>query len=186
MSRKLSDSKQPWQEKGVPWKSQQDYFTWLRGSIRRVWSRHPVKIAYKQARRYKAPVGRNGKDVWVSDCEMCGCRSRECEVDHIDGGYGFKDWDTFTTWAKRILWVTFADIRELCKDCHEAVTLSQKLGIGLQEAFIEKQVIAVMKSKQDKQWLQNRGVTPARNADLRREQVREIISKEKSDVDGCI
>jgi len=167
--------KQPWQDEGVPWKSEKEYLTWLRGSVRRIWSRHPTKIAYKQSRRYKAPVGRYGKDVWVSDCEMCGKQSRDCEVDHLDGGYGFHDWMTFTDWAKRILWVTFDDIRELCKDCHEAVTLSQRLGISLEDAKIEKQVIALMKQKADKVWLITHGVKPASNADKRREQVREIL-----------
>lgn len=167
----------PWKIPNSPWKDEKAYFNWLRGSIRRIWSRHPVKIAYKQQRRYKAPVGRNNKDVWVSDCEMCGKQSRSCDVDHLKGGFGFTDWQSFTEWSKMILWVTFDDIRELCPDCHGAVTLSQKLGISLESAFVEKQVIEIMKSKQDKKFISDNGDVPAKNAEQRRNQVRNILSR---------
>lgn len=164
-----------WDFPNSPWKDEKAYFNWLRGNVRRIWSRHPTRIAYKQLRRYKAPVGRNNKEVWVSDCEMCGNQSRETEIDHIQGGYGFKDWQTFTEWSKMILWVTFDDIRELCTDCHAAVTLSQKLGIPLEEAFIEKKVIEICKSKKDKEFIKENGLIPESNANKRRDQVRGIL-----------
>lgn len=171
--------KNPWEDVPHVWKDEKAYFNWLRSSIRRVWTRHPIKIAYKQSRRYKAAVGRNNKDVWVSDCEMCGKQSRDCEVDHIEGGYGFKDWQSFTEWSKMILWVTFDDLRELCKDCHAAVTLSQKLGIPLEDAFIEKQVIEICKSKKDREFIKENKEIPKSNATQRREQVREILRRKK-------
>jgi len=172
-------SRNPWDDVPHVWKDEKAYFNWLRSSIRRVWTRHPIKIAYKQSRRYKAPVGRNNKDVWVSDCEMCGKQSRDCEVDHIEGGYGFKDWQSFTEWSKMILWVTFDDLRELCKDCHAAVTLSQKLSIPLEDAFIEKQVIEICKSKKDRVFIKENNEIPKSNAAQRREQVREILRRNK-------
>jgi hypothetical protein len=171
--------KNPWDDVPHVWKDEKAYFNWLRSSIRRVWTRHPIKIAYKQSRRYKAPVGRNNKDVWVSDCEICGKQSRETEIDHLEGGYGFKDWQSFTEWSKMILWVTFDDLRELCKDCHAAVTLSQKLVIPLEDAFIEKQVIEICKSKKDRAFIKENNEIPKSNAAQRREQVREILRRNK-------
>lgn len=168
--------KEPWKIPNSPWKDEKAYLNWLRGSIRRIWSRHPVKIAYKQSRRYKAPVGRNDKEVWVSDCEICGCQHRSCDVDHLKGGFGFTDWTSFTEWARMILWVTFDDIRELCPDCHACVTLSQKLNISFKQAKLEKAVIEICKSKKDKQFIKNAGLNPASNADKRREQVRSILN----------
>lgn len=168
---------EPWEIPNTPWKDEKAYFNWLRGSVRRIWSRHPVKIAYKQQRRYKAPIGINGKEVWCSDCELCGRQSRNCEVDHLEGGYGFKDWQSFTEWAKMILWVTFDDIRELCKECHQAVSLSQKQGISFEEALIEKQIIAIMKEKQDSKWLKDNGVVPASNAAGRRKQIKQRMEE---------
>lgn len=170
-------SNEPWKIPNSPWKDEKAYLNWLRGSIRRIWSRHPVKISYKQQRRYKAPVGKNGKDVWVIDCEICGCPHRDTQTDHIRGGFGFNDWQSFTDWAKMILWVTFDDIRELCTSCHEAVTLSQKLGISFDEAVIQKEAISIIKSKKELSWLKERGIVPASNAEKRRKQIIEELSK---------
>jgi len=169
---------EPWKIPNSPWRDEKAYLNWLRGSVRRIWSRHPVKISYKQARRYKAPVGRNNKDVWVSDCELCGAAHRECQVDHLSGGFGFNDWQSFCEWAKMILWVTFEDIRELCPDCHSIVSLSQRQGLSLEESRIEKAVISICKAKQDKVWLEQRGIVPLGNAKLRREQIKKEMLNE--------
>lgn len=169
----------PWDN--VPqWKGEKDFLNWLRSSTRRIWSRHPTKIEYKKHRRYKAPVGKHGKDVWVSDCEICGEQSRDTEIDHIDGGYGFSNWEEYCSWAKRILWVTFDDIRELCKECHEAVTLSQRERISFEQAKIEKKVISICKAKKDKEWLMERGIQPASNASKREEQIRSVLNESKA------
>ena len=172
----------PWDDVPHIFKDEKAYFNWLRSQIRRIWSRAPVKIAYKMSRRYKAPVGKFGKDVWVSDCEMCGKQHRACEVDHLSGGYGFKDWTSFCEWSKMILWVTFDDIRELCPDCHAAVTLSQRLGIDIQSAFVEKEVLIIMKLKaaQIDKWLSDRGVKVAKSPQARRDAVREILKNEQN------
>lgn len=169
---------EPWTIPNSPWKDEKAYLNWLRGSIRRIWSRHPVKISYKQNRRYKAPVGKNGKEVWVSDCEICGNQSRDCQVDHLQGGYGFTDWTSFTEWAKMILWVGFDDIQEVCVECHEVITLSQRNNLTFEDARIEKEVIAVCKAKQDKEWLESRGITPASNQTKRKQQIREVLKSE--------
>lgn len=171
----------PWDDVPHIWKDEKAYYTWLRSSIRRIWSRSPIKLAYKQSRRYKAPVGKNGKEVFVSNCEMCGKQHRDCQVDHLRGGFGFTDWQSFTEWSKMILWVTFDDIRELCPECHEAVTLSQKLGISLEDAFIEKQVIDICKKKEDKAFIQNAGLKAESNAAKRREQVRSILLSQQQE-----
>jgi hypothetical protein len=180
-SRKSQDKYRAyWDYPNSPFKSETAWWTWLRGSIRRMWSRSPVKIAYKQSRRYKAPIGRGGKEVWCSDCEMCGKQSRDCQVDHIDGGYGFKTWEEFSEWAKRILLVSFDDIRELCKDCHDAVSYQQRTGCTLEEAKAEKLAIALCKSKEDKQWLLDRNILPASSAPKRRIQIVEALTKEEN------
>lgn len=172
--------KEPWKIPNSPWKDEKAYLNWLRGSIRRIWSRHPVKISYKQSRRYKAPVGKNGKEVWVSDCEVCGKQSRDCQVDHLRGGYGFTDWISFTEWAKMILWVGFDDIQEVCVECHEVITLSQRKGISFEQASYEKLVIDMEKKKMLKDFIESKGEKPASNAKLRREQAIRLLSEDYS------
>jgi hypothetical protein len=130
------------------------------------------------SRRYKAPIGIKGKDVWACKCEMCSkeVRSSDAEIDHITAGGSFRSWEEYTQWAKRILWVTWDDLRELCQDCHATVTLSQKLGISYEEACIEKQIIQIIKEKKDKQFLEERGIKPAGNQAARRKQLKEEMS----------
>ena len=179
----MTEDKKEWNEKywkypGSPFKNETAWWNWLRGSVRRIWSRSPVKIAYKQSRRYKAPVGKNGKEVFVSDCEMCGKQSRNCEVDHLEGGKGFHDWETFVEWQKRILLVSFDDIRELCQECHSAVSHAQKTGLSLEDAIIDKTAIELVKTKKDRAWLLEHGLKPASNATMRRGQIINYLSKE--------
>lgn len=175
---------QPWETPNSIWKDEKAYLQWLRSSVRRIWSSHPVKIAYKQSRRYKAPVGRGGKEVWVSTCEMCGEQSRTTQIDHLHGGFGFTDWESFTDWAKMQLWVSFDDIRELCEDCHGAVTLSQKNKISLKEAFALKRVISLEKSASLVPFLLENGYTSSsigKNAKQRRQQAIEILMNQEED-----
>lgn len=174
----METNRNPWHDCPSVFKDEKAYLNWLRSQIRRIWSRHPIKLEYKKKLRYKAPVGRNGKEVFVIDCELCGKACRDTQTDHLKGGFGFNDWQSFTEWVKMILWVTFDDIRELCHDCHATVTLSQKLGVTFEEALRQKEIIAIMKAKKDKEWLIEKGVTPASNGDKRREQIREVMKND--------
>lgn len=175
-------SLQPW-DNSTAWKTEKDFMNWLRSQTRRIWSRHPVKISYKIARRFKAPIGVNGKEVWACNCEMCGklVRSSETQIDHIIMGGSFSDWKTYTEWARRILWVTAEDIRELCVDCHTVVNHMQKTGLSFNEAKVEKQAIEIIKSKQDVSFLKEKGVVPASNATKRREQIIQYLLGEQNE-----
>lgn len=169
---------EPW---GVntPWKTSKDYFNWLRSQTRRIWSRHPIKIQYKLSRRYKAPLGLKGKDVWVSDCEICKKASRTCEVDHLTAGGSFSNWEEYTEWSKRILFVTYNDIRELCKECHSTVTLSQRLNISFEEAAIHKEMVTIVKDKKDKDFFISRKLVPPSNLAQRKTHILKILTQEK-------
>ena len=134
----------PWDD--VPYfKNESGFLNWLRSQTRRIWSRHPTKLEYKKNRRYKAPVGKNGKMVFVSDCEICGKQHRDCEVDHIKAGGSFHDWGSYTKWAERILWVGMDDIRELCPDCHSIVTYQQSNNCSWEEAVSRKMLVSKLK-----------------------------------------
>ena len=176
----MTEDKKEWNDKywkypGSPFKNETAWWNWLRGSIRRTWSRSPVKIAYKQSRRYKAPVGKNGKEVFVSDCEMCGKQSRNCEVDHLEGGKGFHDWETFVEWQKRILLVSFDDIQELCKDCHAIVSHAQRYDMSFDVAKADKEAKAIVDAKEEKNFLLENNILPASAQKNRREQVFQVL-----------
>lgn len=172
--------REPWHDCPSVFKDEKTFLNWLRSQTRRIWTRHPIKLEYKKKLRYKAPIGKLGKEVWAIDCEMCGKACRDTQTDHLHGGYGFKDWTSFCEWSKMILWVTFDDIRELCPDCHAAVSLSQRLGIDIKSAFIEKEVLIIMKLKasQIDSWLKERNVVAAKNPKSRRDAVRKVLEEE--------
>lgn len=173
----------PWDSCSA-WKDEKEFLNWLRSQTRRIWSRHPVKNSYKQQRRYKAPIGRGGRDIWACDCELCGkqVKSSQSEIDHIQAGGSFNDWQSYTEWARRILWVSHDDIRELCKDCHGAVTLSQRKGITFEQAKVEKAIIEKTKqsiSKQKKELLAHGFTTEqTANANKRRECYRQLLARD--------
>lgn len=169
-------SRSPWRDVPKLWKDEKAFLQWLRGAARRVWNKHPLKIEYKRSRRYKAPVGRGGKEVWVSDCEVCGAKQcRKTEVDHIEQAGSTLTLDQWKDWVVRLLLVDFDDVREVCEDCHKAINLSQKLGVSFEEAKMHKQIIQICKEKRDKEYLIKCGVEPAKNAKLRRKQLEELL-----------
>ncbi len=177
-------STSPWGDCPDIWKDEKAYMSWLRSAARRIWSKSPVKIEYKKSRRYKAPVGKRTKRnpkgmVFVSDCELCGVQSRKCEVDHIEGAGSFTNWNEFTVWLKKLLFVSFEDIRELCHECHGIVSHAQKTGLSFEEAKREKRVIELGKMKADKlkKFLLDKGYDSSRisNQKLRRECLREYV-----------
>jgi len=171
----------PW-DNTTAWKNEKDFLNWLRSQTRRVWSRHPVKLSYKQQRRFKAPIGINNKEVWACHCEMCNelVRSSDCQIDHITAGGSFNDWESYTEWSKRILWVTFDDLRELCVSCHEIINLQQKSGLSFEDARLEKSVISWLKEHtvdEQKDILTKAGFTDAqvKNDKARRNSIRELL-----------
>lgn len=174
-------NREPWDDCPNVFNDEKAFLNWLRSQTRRIWSKHPIKLEYKKTLRYKAPVGRNSKEVFVIDCEICGKQCRDTQTDHLKGGFGFTDWTSFTEWAKMILWVTFDDIRELCPGCHGLVTYCQKNGCTWEEAGYQKLAIALVKDKKDVAWIKEKGYTPATSSAKRRLQIVEILKRESED-----
>jgi len=153
----------PWEDIPDLWKGEKQYLNWLRGQIRRIWSRHPIKHRYVAQRTsytraeleliLKLPDDVSPRAKKFRNCEMCECLTPvgQLEIDHIHGGVGFDTYEEFLEWQQRILFVSFKDIRELCKTCHADVTLSQKLGCTLDEVPKERERIEFGKLKATKQ-----------------------------------
>ena len=113
--------------------------------------------------------------------EMCGeyFKLNEIEIDHIEGHHSFTKVEDFENYFRNILMVGFDGLQALCKDgCHATKSLAERLGISFEEAKLEKKVIEIIKSKKDREFLKAKGVTPASNANKRREQIREVLNNE--------
>lgn len=141
----------PWEVPGVPWKSEAAFWSWVRGVLRKGWSRHPVKIEYIKNNRKQIdnpnPKGKKAT-VWGMTCSIChkDTVQSQIEIDHIsETGGTFTCLEDVEAYVAYLYLIDFASIRAVCKPCHEVVTLSQSQGISFEEAQLQKRVIAFMK-----------------------------------------
>lgn len=142
----------PWTVPGSPWKSEASFWSWVRGVLRKGWSKHPVKHLYMQGQR-RREKNTNPKsmtrfpEVWVVDCEICrkACKTGEVEVDHKTMAGSFTTLDEIKDFAERLFLIDFDSIRVLCKPCHKIVSHAQNEGISFEEAEVQKRVIEFMK-----------------------------------------
>lgn len=178
--------KEPWEELPDVWKNDKAYFVWLRGQMRRTWSRHPIKLAYTKSRRVRAPIGKKTKrnptgEVWANKCEICDglFRQAETEVDHIEEAGGFQNWNQFHEWVYKLLHINFDSIRVVCKPCHRIVSYASRMGITFEEAAIEKEAIAFGKMSVNNQneKLAELKLESGSNAKLRKQIYRDYLQK---------
>lgn len=143
---------EPWEQCPAVWKTKAQFFQWMRGQMRRAWSRHPVKVAYMHQHRKRVPLGRKTVKnpqglVWGCQCEHCKqeFKQTECEVDHIDAAGSFKGWEDFEAWMMKLMHINFDSIRIVCKTCHRIKSYAERTGMTFEEAKLEKEVIAFTK-----------------------------------------
>lgn len=143
---------EPWEQCPDVWKTKAAFFQWIRGQMRRAWSRHPVKVSYMSNHRVRVPLGKKTKKnptglVWGCRCEHCNnlFKQTECEVDHIEEAGGFKDWENFDKWMHKLMHINWDSIRIVCKTCHRIISYAARMGITFDEAKLEKEVIRFTK-----------------------------------------
>lgn len=126
-------------------KDEKQYLNWLRSSLRRVWSKHPVKLGLLQSRRFRRKSD-TGKMIWHYECEHCkkAFKASEIEVNHKNT-VGAVTTENFGEFAKRMLLVREDDLEVLCHQCHGLVTYQERYGVSPREADIAKRVIAFSK-----------------------------------------
>lgn len=177
--------KEPWGE-GSPWKNSTAFFTYLRGCLRKAWSRNPSKLNLikKQRKQIPNPNPRGNKEtVWGATCSMCNNDFvlKEINVDHIVAAGQLNKTDDIQGFVERLLYVTEDDLRLVCKGCNSALAYSDKHGVSYEEAILIKKAIEVQNSKQDKEWLTERSVKPDSNATKRRAQIINKLKEEQSE-----
>lgn len=169
----------PWIEHPTIWKTESAFMSFLRGGIRRsLWNRSPIKLEFinKNRIRIPNPVAKNrtrAPTVWGGECALCHkmFAMKDLEVDHKTGNHSLRSLDDIQAFVEGIVCVSEKDLQLVCKPCHKAKSHAEKQGISFEDARIEKEVIAIVKAKKDKEWLVNHGLTPAKNAKLRRQQI---------------
>ena len=146
------ESLEPWQQCPDVWKTEAEFFQWMRGQMRRAWARHPVKVSYMHNHRERVPLGKPNKKnptglVWGCRCEHCNnlFKQTECEVDHIEAAGSFKGWEDFEAWMTKLMHINWNSIRVVCKECHRIISYAERTGKTFEEAKLEKEVIVFTK-----------------------------------------
>ena len=177
---------------GTPWKTQAEFYTYLRGCFRKAWMRHPNKIKVINARRFKVDrVDKDGnvmidkktgkpKQVWNCECEICGHRGgmKDFQVDHIHAAKQLQCFEDIPLFVFRLIYVKEEDLRMVCKLCNSILAYADKQGLSFEEAKAEKEAIALCRAKKDKAWLKKRKIEPESTVAKRRKQIVKILLQE--------
>jgi hypothetical protein len=136
---------EPWNVPGVPWKTESAFYGWVRGQLRKGWTRHPVKNLLIQNNRFKKDNGK-GRKTWHLECSICkeDTPQTKIQIDHIHPAGSLKTTEDIGKFVERLYFVTFDTIRPVCIPCHEVVTFAERRGISFDEAKIEKACVKIM------------------------------------------
>ena len=169
----------PWEDPNSIWKTQSQYFTWLRGAMRRIWSDYPLRKEWKKNSLRSVTSQEKQDKVFhpstknVGQCVFCKewFPGSKLEVDHKVPSNGCNSFET----AEQFLWycggLTSECFQLSCKPCHKIKTESERRGISFEEARATKEAIAIQKEKRDNEFLESSGISPASNAKGRRQQI---------------
>lgn len=148
-------TKLPWLVEGNPWGNEAKFITWVRGVLRKGWSVHPLKLTYKNSRKFKV-VNTNPRsmkaypEVFRIQCEKClsVVKPDEIEIDHKGDFQGtFTCMEEIEGYAKHLYMIDEDSIQCVCKSCHKAISHSQKMGVSFEEAVLLKEIIRICKEE---------------------------------------
>lgn len=162
------------------WKTEAAFLSWLRGGIRRIWSKHPVKLEFIKQNRIKVPNPNprgKVKEVWGGVCALTGEAHilSNLDCDHKQGNHSLKSLDDIDSFVKGILLITLDDLQFVSKEAHKIKSYAEKQGVSLEQAKAEKQSIELIKQKKDKLYLQQCGISVPSNAAARRKAIVEHL-----------
>lgn len=175
---------EPWNETGV-WKSKSEFFTWLRGQIRKsIWQNYPLRNEFKNeecidiTEKIREDHGLSKQTKKVGKCTYCDnyFPKSKLEVDHIEQAGSIKEFSDIGSFVEGIA-CSKLNMTLTCKPCHKIKSYAERQAIPFHQALITKKAIDIQKGD-DKLWLSDRGITPETNAKKRRDQIIEYLSKQ--------
>lgn len=169
---KISNYK-PWLEHPEIWKTEGEWWTYLRGALRRgLWEKSPIKLSFKNANCYPPPEGYTGRAKSGAECALTGqwTGKSKMEVDHVAGHKSLLCWEDVLPFILHLV-PPKGSLQLVDKEMHKVKSYSERMGISFESALAQKQAIAIIKDKKDRQWLSERGIVPASNEKARRIQI---------------
>lgn len=146
----MGQHQEPWEVMPNVWKTRSEFFSWLRGVLRRGWNKHPAKTTLLNKSRFQIdnPSKKGKRRIWGLKCKKCGHigPTKEFEVDHVIPAGSFRSWDDVGPFVHRLMGhCGEKDLRIVCKPCHGIYTYAERYGMTFEDATIEKRVIALKK-----------------------------------------
>lgn len=121
----------PWTEPGSIWKTESTYWSWVRGQLRKSWTKYPVKNHFIRENRFKKVVGtfKNGnpKTVFCGICNECKKTFplRKLKVDHIKPAGTLKGPEHLEQFITN-LFCSYSNMQFICDTCHNIKTYIEK------------------------------------------------------------
>lgn len=169
------------------WKTKAQYFNWLRGGLRKLWSDYPLRKEWKKGQL--RPLTQEEKLVKkyhpstknVGQCVMCKewMAGSKLECDHLHPSNGCKDWGDINGFLRYCATALPNELQLCCKPCHAIKTYAERMGITFEQAKIEKQLIAICKDIKKCNKLLASHNLPCNNAKVRKEGVRKLLEERK-------
>lgn len=172
----------PWETYPDIWKTQASFMSWVRGGLRRaLWNKSPIKINFIKKHRIKIPnpkkTNRSPNMIFGGICEACShvFQQKDLQVDHKIGNHSLKEIKDIQTFIENIVMVDENDLQFICKECHAIKSHAERMGISIEEAKKEKQIINYMKMSVEEQIkILSEHHLPHKNAKERKESWRKI------------
>jgi ribosomal protein L44E len=164
---KEASSHKPYEEYREHWRTESEYWAWLRGELRRLWQHWKPRNKLKMDRRVKVTVldsrgvpkkYKTGKRVgelvtrYEIQCEICNefHMQSNIEADHVEPSGACTNAVEAATFLYRLL-VSSDKLRLVCKECHKIHTYAERYGISFEESAKKKRIIELTKIPVDKQ-----------------------------------
>lgn len=193
-----TSTKSEWNYYTHIWKTESAYLSWIRGQIRQIWNTCPQKIEFLKKNVKQLPkLDENGDEIKFKNgkvrlyksyvCNYCDkvcydsekiANKKTYAVDHVKGNHSLTKFEHIPTFLDAIVRVREEDLQILCKSCHDIKTYAETQNITFKAAIFQKEAIKLLNEKQDKQFFTDRNLPIPKNAELRREQIVEILEKE--------
>lgn len=170
----------PWELYPHFWKTEAQFWTYLRGCIRRgLWEKSPIKLDFKNKNCSKPPEGYTGRAKSGAYCALSKKweGKSKLEVDHVEGNVSLGCWEDVLPFIQHMV-PPPDNMALVTKEAHKIKSYAEKMGITFEEAVVQKKAIEIQKGD-DKLWLKNRGCVPETNAKKRREQIVNVLLEEK-------
>lgn len=171
--------RKPWLEYPEYWKTEAEFWSYLRGALRRgLWEKSPIKLGFKNKACSPPPEGYTGRAKSGAECALTGewINKSALEVDHCEGHVSLRCWEDVLDFICHL--VPPRDSLQLVgKEAHKIKSYAERMGMTFQDAQIEKIALDLIKKKMDVDWLDAKGVVPASSQAKRRVQITDLLKE---------